>query len=82
MLNFTFPDRLHRLPGVHTHSCSFTLKDAFTTEIRGESKKPCPWCSGVYPASEDKKFELLQEYYGTVVRRDIIERFRVKNVGG
>ncbi|MDI6859486.1 MAG: AAA family ATPase, partial [Methanocellales archaeon] len=29
-------------------------------------------------ATEDKKFEILQQYYGTVVRRDIIERFRVK----
>ncbi len=33
-------------------------------------------------AKEDKKFEILQQYYGTVVRRDIIERFRVKNEEG
>lgn len=33
-------------------------------------------------ASEEKKFELLQQYYGTVVSRDIIERFRVKNEVG
>ncbi|MDI6902317.1 MAG: ATP-binding protein [Methanocellales archaeon] len=33
-------------------------------------------------ATEDKKFEILQQYYGTVVRRDIIERFRVKNEEG
>lgn len=30
-------------------------------------------------AREDKKFEILQQYFGTVVSRDIIERFRVKN---
>lgn len=29
--------------------------------------------------SEDKKFEIIQQYYGAVVRRDIIERFKVKN---
>jgi predicted AAA+ superfamily ATPase len=33
-------------------------------------------------AAEDKKFEILQQYYGTVVRRDVIERFRVKNEEG
>jgi predicted AAA+ superfamily ATPase len=33
-------------------------------------------------ASEDKKAEFLQQYYGTVVRRDIIERFNVKNEEG
>jgi len=33
-------------------------------------------------ASEDKKYEILQQYYGTVVRRDIIERYNVKNEEG
>ena len=33
-------------------------------------------------AKEDKKFEIIQQYYGTVVSRDIIERFRVKNEEG
>jgi len=33
-------------------------------------------------SAEDKKFEILQQYYGTVVRRDIIERFNVKNEEG
>ncbi|MGF3553715.1 MAG: ATP-binding protein [Thermoplasmatota archaeon] len=33
-------------------------------------------------AQEDKKSEFLQQYYGTVVRRDIIERFNVKNEEG
>lgn len=32
--------------------------------------------------SEEKKFELLQEYYKTVLRRDIAERFKVKNEEG
>ncbi len=30
-------------------------------------------------ASEDKKLEILHSYYDTVIRRDIIERFKVKN---
>lgn len=33
-------------------------------------------------SSEDKKFELLQQYYRTVVQRDIIERFKVRNEEG
>jgi hypothetical protein len=33
-------------------------------------------------ASEDKKTEFLQQYYGTVVRRDIVERYNVKNEEG
>jgi predicted AAA+ superfamily ATPase len=32
--------------------------------------------------SEEKKLELLQEYYKTVLRRDIIERFKIKNEEG
>lgn len=32
--------------------------------------------------SEEKKLELLQEYYRTVLRRDIIERFKIKNEEG
>lgn len=32
--------------------------------------------------SEDKKLEILREYYSTVLRRDIIERFRIKNEEG
>jgi hypothetical protein len=31
---------------------------------------------------EDKKLEILQNYYSTVVNRDIIERFKVKNEEG
>jgi predicted AAA+ superfamily ATPase len=31
---------------------------------------------------EDKKSEILQQYFGTVVRRDVIERFNVKNEEG
>lgn len=33
-------------------------------------------------ADEDKKFDILQQYYSTVVRRDIVERFKVKNEEG
>jgi len=33
-------------------------------------------------ASEDKKTEFLQQYYGTVVRRDVVERYNVKNEEG
>jgi predicted AAA+ superfamily ATPase len=33
-------------------------------------------------APKEKKFEILQQYFGTVVRRDIIERYRVKNEVG
>ncbi len=33
-------------------------------------------------STEDKKLEILQQYYGTVVGRDIIERYNVKNGGG
>ena len=33
-------------------------------------------------SSEDKKSEIIQQYYGTVVRRDIVERFNVKNEEG
>lgn len=33
-------------------------------------------------AEEEKKIEILQQYYGTVVRRDIVERFKVKNEEG
>ena len=33
-------------------------------------------------STEDKKLEILQQYYGTVVRRDIVERFNVKNEEG
>jgi len=33
-------------------------------------------------ADEDKRFEILQQYYSTVVRRDIVERFKVKNEEG
>jgi predicted AAA+ superfamily ATPase len=33
-------------------------------------------------AAKEKKSEILQQYYGTVVRRDIIERFKVKNEEG
>ena len=33
-------------------------------------------------STEDKKLEILQQYYGTVVGRDIIERYNVKNEGG
>ena len=32
--------------------------------------------------SEDRKYEMLQQYYGTVVRRDIVERFKVNNEEG
>lgn len=31
---------------------------------------------------KDKKFEILQQYYKTVVRRDIVERFKIKNEEG
>src|SRR3989344_8988096 len=30
-------------------------------------------------ATEDKKIEILQGYYNTIIRRDIIERFRIKS---
>ncbi len=30
----------------------------------------------------EKKFEILQQYYKTVVRRDVIERFKIKNEEG
>jgi hypothetical protein len=33
-------------------------------------------------ASEHMKLDILQQYYGTVVRRDIIERFNIKNEEG
>jgi predicted AAA+ superfamily ATPase len=33
-------------------------------------------------STEEKKFEILQQYYGTVVRRDIVERFGIKNEEG
>lgn len=33
-------------------------------------------------ADESKKFEILQQYYQTVIQRDIIERFRIKNQEG
>ena len=33
-------------------------------------------------STEDKKLEILQQYYGTVVRRDVVERFNVKNEEG
>ncbi len=33
-------------------------------------------------AAEERKFEMLQQYYSTVVRRDIAERFHVKNEEG
>jgi len=33
-------------------------------------------------SAEEKKFEILQQYYGTVVRRDIVERFSIKNEEG
>ncbi len=33
-------------------------------------------------AEEMKKSEILQQYYGSVVRRDIVERFHVKNEEG
>ncbi|MBN2603278.1 MAG: ATP-binding protein [Candidatus Thermoplasmatota archaeon] len=33
-------------------------------------------------ATEDKKSEFLQQYYGTVVRRDIVERYNVQNEEG
>jgi len=33
-------------------------------------------------AAEAKKSEILQQYYGTVVRRDVVERFNVKNEEG
>jgi len=33
-------------------------------------------------ADEDKRFDILQQYYSTVVRKDIIERFKVKNEEG
>jgi predicted AAA+ superfamily ATPase len=33
-------------------------------------------------SDEERKSEILQQYYGTVVRRDIVERFNVKNEEG
>ena len=33
-------------------------------------------------SDEERKSEILQQYYGTVVRRDIVERFNVKNGEG
>lgn len=33
-------------------------------------------------SEKEKKFEILQQYYKTVVRRDIIERFKIKNEEG
>lgn len=33
-------------------------------------------------ASEDKKIEIIHNYYDTLIRRDIIERFRVRNEEG
>lgn len=33
-------------------------------------------------APESLKFDILQQYYGTVVRKDIIERFNIKNEEG
>ena len=32
--------------------------------------------------SIDKKFEILQQYYGTVVRRDLVERYQIRNEEG
>ncbi len=33
-------------------------------------------------SEKEKKFEILQQYYKTVIRRDIIERFKIKNEEG
>jgi predicted AAA+ superfamily ATPase len=61
----------------------FKKEDVYLTEKRAVLTKAFNefvWAGGFPEYLEDSKTELLQEYFNSIIQRDVVERYRVKNV--